>query len=185
MAFPEKMQCPRCGKPLARYDDRDKWRCKGCNGALIGADQLVVEIGDIATEVTDGPADPDRPAIHPCPVCAFPMTPFTIEAKPPIELDRCVDDRVVWFDAGEIGKTRDLPPPEKLDVLAKPLEFLGALRGMLAASEPAPAALAAAEPVKLAPGEWEDRKVCPDGACTGVLGSDGACTVCGKRAAAV
>ncbi|MEO8699378.1 MAG: hypothetical protein ABI867_05015 [Kofleriaceae bacterium] len=183
MSFPETMQCPRCGKPLVRYDDRDKWRCKACNGALVGAEQLVVEIGDLAAAVTDGEADPARPAIHPCPICAFPMTPYTIAATPPIELDRCVEHRVVWFDGGEIGKTRgNIPPPAELDALAKPLEFLATLQSEIAA-EAEPVVIPPAEPVVVAPGEWENRTVCPDGACTGVIGADGACSVCGTRAA--
>ena len=39
------MPCQRCAATLVRYEDREKWRCKICGGALVGGDQLAVEIG--------------------------------------------------------------------------------------------------------------------------------------------
>ena len=124
------MPCPRCGATLVRYEDREKWRCKTCGGALVGGDQLAVEIGQFARRVLEEPADPDRPALHPCPVCAFPMTPYTIGAgkTSAIELDRCVDDTLVWFDHAEIGKVRALPEPEQPSLLTNASKFLSDLR---------------------------------------------------------
>jgi Zn-finger nucleic acid-binding protein len=124
-----EMPCPRCGAILVRYEGREKWRCKACRGALVGADQLEIEIGDLAKQVIDDPADPDRPALHPCPVCAYPMTPYTIgSGKSAIELDRCVDDTLVWFDHAEIGKVRSLPEPEPPSLFTNASKFLAGLR---------------------------------------------------------
>ena len=181
MAYRDKpMRCPRCGKDLARYDDRDKWRCRKCNGALVGADQLWIEIGELAGRVIDDDAAPDRPAIHPCPVCAFPMTPYTLGT---IELDRCVDDRLVWFDGGEIGKVRaTVPLEDDSPLVTNTVRFVRELREQARAE-------AAGElddippevPPVIAPGEWDRRTLCANGECNGVITADGACGVCGKH----
>jgi Zn-finger nucleic acid-binding protein len=178
----QKMQCPRCGKELVRYQDRDKWRCKSCNGALVGGDQLEVEIGPLAREVVDGPADPARQALHPCPVCAFPMTPYTIGK---IEIDRCVEHSLVWFDGGEIGKVRaDIPAADDSPLFTNALAFVAELRQE-------ERAVRAGELDEIPPeqpqapmtsGQWQARKLCSDGGCTGVIGDDGTCGVCGKTA---
>jgi Zn-finger nucleic acid-binding protein len=177
------MQCPRCGKELVRYEDRDKWRCKACRGALVGIEQLEIEIGELAQQVVTDEADPDRPAIHPCPVCAFPLTPYTIGE---IQLDRCVDDRVVWFDGGEIGKVRKtIPLPEDSPLVTNTLQFVLGLREQMRAEAAGEHDdLPKVDPVVITSGEWAERTVCPDGACNGVIGADGACSVCGKRATA-
>lgn len=194
------MHCPRCGKQLVRYEQRDKWRCKECTGALVGGEQLEVELGDFAKSVLDGDADPRRPAIHPCPYCAYPMTPYTIELaalpgedsgreeKPlrGIELDRCVDDRVVWFDGGEIGRVRDAIAPtnaEQPSLFTNALGFVAALREQTQAMRAGKLdEIPLAEPLEIKPGEWEARKNCGDGACNGVIGDDGKCKECGRAA---
>jgi hypothetical protein len=182
------MQCPRCGKPLVQYENRDKWRCKQCYGALVGRAQLVVEVGELAAQVLEGDADASRPAIHPCPICAFPMTPYTIGAgKQAIEVDRCVEHEVVWFDHGEIGKTRDNIPAADDDapLLTNTLGFILGLREQERAMRAGEYDDIPPEvPVSIAPGEWEKRTMCADGACNGVIGPGGTCTVCGRAAAA-
>jgi hypothetical protein len=175
----QPMQCPRCGKPLARYPDREKWRCKVCNGALVGGEQLIVEIGPHAREVLDGPADPARPAIHPCPVCAFPMTPYTIGT---IEVDRCVEHQLVWFDGGEIGKIRaSVPAADDDPLFNNAAGFIAGLRAEEAALRAgAFDEIPLAEPqAPMTSGEWKARTVCSDGSCNGVV-VDGKCSVCGK-----
>lgn len=175
------LQCPRCGKLLAQYDDRDKWRCKTCNGVLVGHDQLQVEVGDLAPYVLYEEADPSRVATRPCPVCAFAMIPSGIGG---VELDRCENDAIVWFDGGEIGKLRtriaEANPDEPFvtriveTVLEAAAEDQAAASGALdevPSEEPQP---------PISDGEWQSRKLCPDGACTGVLGADGTCNVCGR-----
>ena len=177
----QPMQCPRCGKQLSQYADRQKWRCKSCNGVLVGGEQLVVEIGPNAENVLSGDADPERPAIHPCPVCAFPMTPYTIGKT--IELDRCVTDKMVWFDGGEIGKVRGATPAENDDA---PLidNTLGFLAKVQAEDDAAGwTVIPLAEPqAPMTSGEWKVRTLCSDDACNGVI-EDGKCSVCGKSAA--
>jgi Zn-finger nucleic acid-binding protein len=179
----QKLQCPRCGKELVQYPERDKWRCKACLGALVGAEQLEVEIGPHAKEVATGPADPARPALHPCPICAFPMTPYTIGK---IELDRCVGHALVWFDGGEIGKVRAAIPAAGGDEHDSPL-FTNALQFVaeLRAEEAAVKAGAYDEIPREEPqapmtsGQWQARTLCDDGGCTGVI-ADGKCNVCGR-----
>jgi len=200
----KELQCPRCGKRLAQYPERDKWRCRSCNGVLVGAEQLVVELGPQAEAVLDGDVDPARSAIHPCPACAFPMTPYTLIGKAemlPVELDRCAADRLVWFDGGEIGKARAAIPTESdTPLFDSVLDFLAQHR----AEEQEPAqqndlpvvAQHRAEEQELAeqddlpvvvldapmtPGEWHARTLCTDGRCTGLV-EHGRCKVCGTPA---
>ncbi|MBA2539915.1 MAG: zf-TFIIB domain-containing protein [Deltaproteobacteria bacterium] len=174
----QQMQCPRCGKPLAHYPDRDKWRCKTCNGALVGGEQLVVEIGPHAQEVLDGAADPARQALHPCPVCAFPMTPYTIGT---IEVDRCVEHRLVWFDGGEIGKIRaEIPAETEHPLFTDAFGFIAQLRADEDAASLVEIPLAEPQ-APMTSGEWKARKVCSDGACNGLI-VDGKCNECGKLA---
>lgn len=174
------MQCPRCGKPLAHYKDRDKWRCRACNGVLVGGEQLVVEIGPHAQEVLDGEADPARPAIHPCPICVFPMTPYTIGK---IEVDRCVEHQVVWFDGGEIGKIRAAVPAEDdTPLFTNALGFIQQLRGEEAALKAGKYDEIPLEDwpgTPMTSGEWKARTVCADGSCTGIV-VDGKCNACGR-----
>jgi Zn-finger nucleic acid-binding protein len=178
MAFRDKpLRCPRCGKDLVRYEDRDKWRCKECLGALVGIEQLEVEIGPVAAHVIADVADASRPAIHPCPVCAFPLTPYTVNG---IELDRCQNDFVVWFDGGEIGKLRKtIPADDPSPLFTNAVGFLTELREQSAAMKAGQLdELPLAEPLEIKPEEWEKRRLCRDGACTGVLGDDGRCKTC-------
>lgn len=88
------LACPECGTPLAQYEGRDKWRCKGCGGALVGASELVLDWAN-------PPASAARP--RRCPKCRAEMFPFFIED---IELDRCAKDALIWFDRGELGKLK-------------------------------------------------------------------------------
>ena len=176
-------QCPRCGKPLAHYPDRDKWRCKTCNGVLVGGEQLVVEIGPQAEAVLDDEADATRPAIHPCPACAYPMTPYTIAHTPPIELDRCVADRLVWFDGGEIGKVRNaIPTEDDAPLFNDALGFIAKLRAEEAALRAGTYDEIPLEDWPAQPqtsGQWQARTMCSDGACNGVI-ENGVCNTCGK-----
>ncbi len=182
----KELQCPRCGKPLASYPGRDKWRCRTCNGVLVGGEQLVVEIGPQATAVLDSEADPSRPAIHPCPGCAFPMTPYTVAGTPPVELDRCVGDGLVWFDGGEIGKVRaGIPADDDSPLFSAALTFLSIARAEETAlregrHEALPLVDWPLEPPTST--QWNTRKLCRDGSCNGLI-EDGTCAVCGKPAA--
>lgn len=176
------LQCPRCGKPLAHYPGRDKWRCKQCNGVLVAGDQLVVEIGPHSGPVLEGEADPARSAIHPCPACAFPMTPYTIPGTPPVEVDRCVTDRLVWFDGGEIGKTRaTIPVEDDTPLFNDAIGFIAKLRAeeaALRAGKYDEIPLEDWPPPPMTSGEWKARTPCSDGACNGIL-ENGICNVCG------
>ena len=182
------MSCPQCGTPLTVYDDRDKWRCKTCNGVLVGHDQLQIELGDLAGMVLEEAADADRIATRPCPVCAFAMSPYTMGG---VELDRCVNDEIVWFDGGEIGKLRVLiaeANPETPFIM-RVVETVLEVRAEEAAEAEAAASGAFDDippedpPQVVVPEDWQARRLCPDGACNGVLGDDGVCHVC-KRSPA-
>ena len=90
------MPCPACGTPLTQYEGRDKWRCADCGGVLVGTDEV-----DLVMATPKTSDDRKRP----CPHCGRDMFAFEIET---LTLDRCEDDRVMWFDLGELGRLRTL-----------------------------------------------------------------------------
>lgn len=161
-------------------------------GALVGGEALEIEVGELASDIVGGPADPDRPAIHPCPICAYPMTPYTVAGPPdqppvaPIHLDRCVDDKVVWFDSGEIKRVRDAIAPSERARAPLFHDAVGLLKELrdqshaIAAGELVEIPLA--EPLVIKPGEWEKRTLCSDPRCIGVVGEQGVCSICRRKA---
>jgi hypothetical protein len=90
--------CPRCQLAVEQLGDRAKWRCKACVGALVGLDELAGELD--VDKLVPRTASEDALA---CPLCGMSMQPVEIGGVP---LDRCEADRVVWFDAGELGRMR-------------------------------------------------------------------------------
>jgi len=91
--------CPRCGGALVQYDVRQKWRCKTCMGGLLGPDELQGDLGlfQNAFTVTGTPSQ------FACPACGTEMQRIRMRG---IELDRCEQDRHIWFDGGELGRIR-------------------------------------------------------------------------------
>lgn len=96
------MACPECGTKLTRYEDRDKWRCPACNGALVGLSEMTIE-----TPAGSVPSFPARA----CPQCRREMFAFEVAD---LTLDRCATCNVLWFDRGELGRLRT--------ALAEPVE---------------------------------------------------------------
>ena len=99
------LPCPRCGVPLSRYGERDKWRCKQCVGVLLGELELTVE----APWLLDAPKSVVKHPQPPCPACSVAMDPIMFDD---IELDRCTKDKIVWFDAAELGLVIELARAE-------------------------------------------------------------------------
>jgi Zn-finger nucleic acid-binding protein len=97
-----EMPCPECGAKLDKYEDRDKWRCPACNGALVGTSELELEAA-----ATAEPTFPPRA----CPQCQRAMFGFAVAD---LTLDRCATCHLVWFDRGELGRLRT--------ALAEPVE---------------------------------------------------------------
>jgi Zn-finger nucleic acid-binding protein len=102
MAYRDRrLGCPRCGSDLAAYPQRDKWRCRGCVGVLVGPGELAAELGEVAwasgleSELTGTRLG--------CPACGEAMRRISIGG---VELDRCDRDEHVWFDGGELGRLR-------------------------------------------------------------------------------
>lgn len=93
-------QCPQCGIELVRDDARDKWRCKGCDGVLLAAQELEDELGPFGKPLVDE-ARNGRTSHRPCPACTKPMTSFDLA---PLQLDRCAEDGLVWFDHDELRR---------------------------------------------------------------------------------
>lgn len=88
------MTCPECGTRLEKYEDREKWRCPACNGALVGTSEMEIEISAAAE-----PTFPPRA----CPQCQREMFVFAVAD---LTLDRCAACNLVWFDRGELGRLR-------------------------------------------------------------------------------
>ncbi|MDB4953574.1 MAG: hypothetical protein JWO36_1143 [Myxococcales bacterium] len=102
------VSCPRCGVELIRKDAREAWSCVKCKGALLDVGELVRELLLVAPDLlpeggTSGITTLGRRTVAralACPMCAAPMEPVFLGG---VDLDRCYDDNVFWFDAGELG----------------------------------------------------------------------------------
>ena len=171
-------RCPRCGHDLVQHDARDKWRCKICQGVLVGPAELAIELGESGEALAEAadPAGATLDAKLGCPACDGPMRRFLIDD---IEVDRCARHGV-WFDGGELGRIRRAiaahaaSPP-----LVQLYEALFADRTQPAApAEPIPRVA----PLVIDAVEWRARRLCVDGGCTGVIGPDDRCKVCGRAA---
>jgi Zn-finger nucleic acid-binding protein len=117
MAYRELTEpCPRCGVTLAKQEDGRKWRCRTCGGTLVAEDELVGLPGFAALE----PRPADEAALA-CPLCGDPLAPVVLSSlehdRDPVDvaLDRCERDRVVWCDAGELGRIRTVASAAEAD----------------------------------------------------------------------
>jgi Zn-finger nucleic acid-binding protein len=99
------LACPECGVELVAHDTRRKWRCKQCSGVLAGVFEIERDLGEQNRHLLLR-APQTRAGMRPCPACRVPMQPVRIADDPAIEVDRCIDDGLVWFDRGELGRIR-------------------------------------------------------------------------------
>ncbi len=104
------LSCPRCGLELRRQHRRDAWRCAKCRGVLVGIAELIRQLHGVAPMPRRGGAgvemrtrSPDRERVA-CAACASTMTPVVFHG---VELDRCYDDELVWFDTVELERVLD------------------------------------------------------------------------------
>jgi Zn-finger nucleic acid-binding protein len=95
-------QCPQCGIELGRDDARDSWTCGRCGGVLLGAQELDDVLGPFG-ETLMANAGAGQPATRPCPACAEAMRSFEL---PPLVLERCEADALLWFDHGELRRLK-------------------------------------------------------------------------------
>lgn len=102
------LRCPRCRVELTRQGTADRWPCARCGGALLGTGELVRELIAVAPDlrpeggVEDLPTRGRRSAeALPCAMCEEPMAAVFLGG---VELDRCYDDELVWFDGGELQR---------------------------------------------------------------------------------
>ena len=107
------VQCPRCGLELVRADERDRWRCTKCKGALFGVGEVVRELVATAPELVPkggagGLTTLGRRTVAPllaCSVCGAPMEPVFLGG---VDVDRCFHDELIWFDRGELALVVDV-----------------------------------------------------------------------------
>ena len=100
MAYREReMVCPQCGGKLIGYPAREKWRCSGCGGVLCGPDEVPPQLSDADTYARSKRAS----APLGCTRCGQAMRQFVVSG---IEVERCMQEGYVWFDAGELGYLR-------------------------------------------------------------------------------
>ena len=114
------LQCPRCGGELVRPDISDHWRCTRCRGVLAGvsdvARRLVEVAPDLAPEghIRDLPTLERRRTVDPvtCPACAAQMAPVFLGG---LDVDRCYDDELLWFDPGELDHVLEIAATQHED----------------------------------------------------------------------
>ena len=137
------IRCPRCGLELARADERDRWQCTKCNGALLATSEVVRELVQTAPDLVPaggvgGITTLGRRTVAPlldCSVCGAPMEPVFLGG---VEVDRCYHDELMWFDRSELALVVDIAREQSVERtrdrswLAKLLAFV-----MIGCSAPA------------------------------------------------
>ena len=100
-----------CAVPLIRvaYEGVRAWRCRGCNGYLVGRHgaegikkRQIRKRDDLETESVRE-RSPDIHVDQPCPKCFAMMEKERLRKPVPILLDRCERCDLVWFDGGELA----------------------------------------------------------------------------------
>ncbi len=112
------IKCPRCLVELTRADERDRWRCPMCHGALFATSEVVRELVTAAPDlVPDGGIGGITtlgrrtvPPLLPCSLCGAPMEPVFLGG---VDVDRCYHDEVMWFDRGELALVVDVAEDQR------------------------------------------------------------------------
>jgi hypothetical protein len=108
--------CPACPGTLVQDGGERRWRCPARAGVLLAGHTVTELLVEIAPELRPGVRGdhrvltPTRRAVRPrpCAACTDAMTPVFLAG---VEVERCYDDDLMWFDAGEVrtvlGRARD------------------------------------------------------------------------------
>jgi Zn-finger nucleic acid-binding protein len=98
--------CPRCRVELGRPAEDERFHCPRCAGIMLAAGELVAELLAVDPKLRDGIQIRDIRTLGrrsnerlPCAFCEAAMEPVYLGGAP---IDRCRDDGVLWFDAGEL-----------------------------------------------------------------------------------
>jgi len=112
------IQCPRCTIDLVRDDDRERWQCRRCSGALLSVAEVVGELVTIAPDLVPQDGIGGLPTLGrrskerllACGVCGAEMDPVFLGG---VELDRCYHDDMIWFDRGEIERVLEIAADQR------------------------------------------------------------------------
>jgi Zn-finger nucleic acid-binding protein len=103
-----RLSCPRCRVELDRKNRRESWRCSRCLGFAVETGTVVRKLYMISPDLVPGggadglPTYPRRNAqVLPCAACGKPMRPVRLQG---VEIDRCYQDEMIWFDPDELDQ---------------------------------------------------------------------------------
>ncbi|MEO8699602.1 MAG: zf-TFIIB domain-containing protein [Kofleriaceae bacterium] len=111
------MKCPRCDSALQPRGE-ERWRCSRCRGTAVRTVQLIRELRKAAPDLVPPDDDPPiltdaRRSTEPrlaCPACSERMEPVLFAH---VDLDRCYEDHLVWFDDTEHEAVLDVAKREQ------------------------------------------------------------------------
>jgi len=105
------LTCPRCGATLVRTNRHETWPCPACGGVAVEVGELIRLLMRYAPELmppgTTRVATTQRSMSAPplrCAACTRPMQPEYLHG---VEVDRCVHDELLWFDAKQLDVAID------------------------------------------------------------------------------
>jgi Zn-finger nucleic acid-binding protein len=104
--------CPTCGATLAlRHEGAlDAWTCPLGHGLGFTLTEAYERLPDDEIHTVWALARTATPGSRRCPMCGQPMVTVSVpgvDGAPPVDVDVCVTDELLWFDAGELDR---LPP---------------------------------------------------------------------------
>ncbi len=97
------LRCNGCQANLEQSGVRDKWRCPTCASIVIASSELETELGELGVGLSDQLDTSRLATARACPTCDAGMNQLDIDG---VVIERCPQDRTLWFDAGELGKLR-------------------------------------------------------------------------------
>ena len=105
--------CPTCGATLAlRHEGAlDAWTCPQGHGLAFTLTEAYERLPDDEIHAMWALARTAKPGTRRCPMCEHPMVTVSVpgvDGAPPVDVDVCVDDELLWLEAGELDR---LPPP--------------------------------------------------------------------------
>ncbi len=101
--------CPVCNEPLIAFELEgvEIDHCLACRGTWLDAGELeqIAELADVPAGPLSAALETTRPGTtskRRCPRCRRKLSTVRVGNDPAVEVDRCLLEHGLWFDAGEL-----------------------------------------------------------------------------------
>ncbi|HEV2309945.1 MAG TPA: hypothetical protein VGU73_05445 [Acidimicrobiia bacterium] len=101
--------CPKCGAPLALRDEGalNAWTCPQGHGLAFTLTEAYERLPGGEIQTLWALARTAKPGTRRCPMCGGKMATVPVpgsDGERPVDVDVCVNDELLWLDAGELDR---------------------------------------------------------------------------------